>query len=201
MKSIASLCTLASAASSKLLPTVPPTVAPTGAANRPLGHAPARQGRARAAKHGATPHRGRGRLPDGSGRAMRRHQTAGHLVHLREPYLDLLRQAEDTGGSGDPVRVCSLIVMPVIVRQRVHWHGDRSHRSPGTITKRPKPGHAGNPCQEPRAGLVGHICREIAVDRIAFGQRRPPLGRGDVQSEAVSGNRATSSSPSPPEPR
>ncbi len=61
--------------------------------------------------------------------------------------------------------------------------GDR-HQPGGAAVQhcdeKPEPGHAGNARGKAGADFVRHVCSDVTVDRVALGQRRPPLGGGDV---------------------
>ena len=108
------------------------------------------------------------------------YEPAGHGVRFREPNLDILRQAEHLAGPASGQGLLHFIMMPEIVGERGHRNKSRGpavrHGNEQTET-----GHARNARREPRANLIGHEGGEVPVDRVPFGQRRSPLGRGDVR--------------------
>ena len=104
------------------------------------------------------------------------HQAAGDRAGLREPHLDLLRQAKDQAGPPAGQRLLPFIVLPVIVRQRAHRH-DAAGAAFGDCDEKPETRHAGNSRSEIRADFVRHEGSEVTVDGIAFGQLRAAFGR------------------------
>ena len=62
------------------------------------------------------------------------------------------------------------VVDPEIIGQGRHGH-ESTGSIPGDCDEKPEAGHAGNAGGEQRADLVCHERSEVAVDRVAFGQR------------------------------